>query len=296
MSRPIAICILLTVVAPTFGQTHAEVQGKPIFSLIKTKFQRPRRLAFDTKGNVLIVDSGSGAVYRRNDAKTEVVVDGLNDPSGVAVDKNGNIYVSTHAEGAEGKGTLVKINPKGKKSVVARNLTGPKGMAFDAKGDLYVASFEGNAILKMNAKGKLEPFVKDVPTPAGLVFDHRGNLYAVNSVDGTVTKITTKKKTSVFARGLKVPSDITIGPSGQLLVCNYTGNEVSQIDSKGIVLPYAKMPGGTIALLVDGNDNLILASWDLGVTFRHIIYLDVPIPPSFPRVRIKIREKQEVEL
>lgn len=267
-----------------------EVDDEPTFSRIDADFERPRRLLFDKDGHLLVVDSGAGTVSRRKaDGKVETVADELDEPSGIARDADGNLYVAAHAHGVEEEGAVVKIAPDGKQTVLASGLTGPKGMAFDAKGNLYVANFDDNSIARIDKEGNLTNFASDVPTPAGLVFAWDGDLFAVNSISGTVSRITPDGEVSEFARGLSVPSDIAVAPDGDLIVANYAGQQLSRIDAKGNVSPYADVPDGTIALLFEPSGNLLLANWDHALLFKRTSVLSIPCPHCEKKIPVQLK-------
>src|ERR1035441_7169439 len=65
---------------------------------------------------------------------------GSGGPSGLAVDKAGNLYVAL-----ENAGTIEKITREGVQTTFATNLSVPVGLALDAAGNLYVANLGINA-------------------------------------------------------------------------------------------------------------------------------------------------------
>jgi hypothetical protein len=110
----------------------------------------------------------------------------FSEPTGVAVDAHGNVYVSDFGnevvdEFGETGADIRQI--KGK----ATALGNPSELAFDAQGDLYVQQFEGGKVLRFgaNALGEIEsetePTVVDTGPAFGVAVDSRtGEVYVAH--------------------------------------------------------------------------------------------------------------------
>ena len=78
----------------------------------------------------------------------------MSNPTGLAFDNNGNLYVANY-----GNNTIEKFNSSGQGSVFATYLTNglgiyfPIGMAFDSSGNLYVANEGDDKIIKIDPEG-----------------------------------------------------------------------------------------------------------------------------------------------
>jgi DNA-binding beta-propeller fold protein YncE len=73
----------------------------------------------------------------------------LNEPTGIAFDNAGNLYVANYAGG-----TIEKVMPGGNGSVFANSgLNTPFGLAFDSAGNLYPANQGNNTIEKFTPGG-----------------------------------------------------------------------------------------------------------------------------------------------
>jgi sugar lactone lactonase YvrE len=119
---------------------------------------------------------------------------GLDDPSGLAFDAAGNLYVANADDG-----TVEKFTPNGVGTLFASGLNTPVGVAVDAAGNVYVASFFGGTITKFNPAGGSSVFASNVNGPTGLAFDAAGNLYSADNGDGHIEKFTPGGGTSDFA-------------------------------------------------------------------------------------------------
>jgi sugar lactone lactonase YvrE len=137
----------------------------------------------------------------------------LNNPSGLAVDRSGNLYVAD-----AGNNTIRRITPEGLVSTWA----GAAGPAGDADGPRETARFS---------------------RPTGLVFDAAGNLYVSDRDNSLVRKISPTGLVTTVAgvRGqhgvragglpatLNAPAGIAIGPQGELWVTDTTEHLVLRI-------------------------------------------------------------------
>ena len=104
------------------------------------------------EGDVYVAGKASGVVYRFGPGLTgeEAFIAGLEQPTDVAVDGEGDVFVTE-----EGAGKVLEFNAKkepinAKKEVVGlagntviEGLSGPQALALDASGDLYVATGSG---------------------------------------------------------------------------------------------------------------------------------------------------------
>lgn len=118
-------------------------------------------------------------------------------PEGIAVDKEGNIYV-----GFFPTGQILKITPQGEQSIFATlDVSGAVfgggmvGFALDEEGNLYVCNATGVAsthgIWKVDRNGASRRIAALDPTgfPNDLVFDKDGNLFVTDSYLGEIWKV-----------------------------------------------------------------------------------------------------------
>ncbi len=93
---------------------------------------------------VYVSDTNIGAVLKFDEGgQSTTFASGLNTPTGLAFDTQGNLYVADQANQ-----TINKYNSSGTKSVFASSgyLYQPEGLAFDSKGVLYVANAGANTM------------------------------------------------------------------------------------------------------------------------------------------------------
>ncbi|MBX3226329.1 MAG: hypothetical protein KIT84_42900 [Labilithrix sp.] len=148
-------------------------------------------------------------------------------PDGIAVDGDGNVYVSEW-----GNRVIRKITPGGQVTTLAGD-----GTAGSADGDGKTARFR---------------------SPAGLAVDAAGNVYVADHEDHTIRKVTPAGEVSVFAgrhgtpgsadgaataARFRYPSDVTIDANGDLYVTDNGNHTVRRIKPNGATSTIAGKAG-----------------------------------------------------
>ena len=270
-----------------------DIDAPPIVSRLPMIPIRPRRLLLEADGTLIVADWGAGTVARVTAAGTvRTLVTDLNEPAGLARDAMGNLFVATHAEGLSRSGTIVKVDVNGEQSVFADGLTGPTGLVFDDNGYLYVAEFDANRIIKISPVGEATTFVDSIPSPAALTFGKDGRLYAASSTEGNVYGISAMGAVTVVARGLQLPSDLATDSRGHLIVANFGGRSLSYLDLKGHARRFAAVPKGTIAVVFDADNNLLLANWDQRLLMKVTTHLSISCPHCGRRIPLRLIRKR----
>ena len=203
------------------------------------ELNHPAGLALDGSGDLFIADAGNN-VIRELDLKTGMITtvagdgtagssgDGglatdaeLNNPTGVAVDSSGNIYIAdqfnneirevdaaTHdISTIGGDGTYGFGGDNG--PATSAELADPSGVALDGSGYLYIAD-AGNDVIRevdlsagviatvagtpgMNSYGGDggSPTAAELNTPAAVAVDSSGNLYIADTDNNVIREVTT---------------------------------------------------------------------------------------------------------
>src|ERR1700680_3671755 len=146
-------------------------------------------------------------------------------PEGLAIDKEGNIYVGMYPTGQ-----IWKITPKGEQSVLATldavgsSGGGLVGLAVDEEGDLYVCDASGapatHRIWKVDRNGatRLIAALDPAGFPNAMAFDEEGNLFVTDSYLGEIWKIYRSGEAKVW---LKSPLLDPLSPA-----CCYGANGI----------------------------------------------------------------------
>ncbi|HUG91751.1 MAG TPA: hypothetical protein VML55_13010 [Planctomycetaceae bacterium] len=276
--------------------TPVELDGTPIVARIDLSVQRPRRVLLDRTGGLYVVDAGAGRVLRRGpDGEMTTLAEGLDEPTGLALGRDGQVYVANHAGGRERRGSILRIPPRGRPAVLVDGLTGPGALAVSPRGTLFVALPEAGEIATVDGDGRISTYVKDIAAPAGLAFDRGGDLLVASADAGRLSRITADRQVHIVARGLEFPTDVAVDSRGRAIVACYGGGELSEIDDEGRVAPFASVTPGTIGLALDADDNVYLANWDFRFVLRMTLHLSVPCPHCDKRIPVRIRSRPDDE-
>jgi len=174
----------------------------------------------------------------------------LNNPTALAFDHSGNLFVADHSPE-----TIFKFTPDGTRSVFVTGvrLSEGNGLAFDAADNLFVLSPSGKyhvagTILKFSADGTRSTFATGVGLPYSLAIDASGNLFVSNWDTGSIYKLTPKGDKSTFA---------TTEIAATVLACDQAGNLFVGVPSKDSIFKYE--PGGARSDFATGIVPYVLA-------------------------------------
>jgi DNA-binding beta-propeller fold protein YncE len=144
----------------------------------------PTGIAFDKEGTMYVSSRHDSNVYRISPFKeAEPFVKNLGIATGIAFDKVGNLYVGDR------QGTIYKVTKTGEQSVFA-NLepsVSAYHLAFGPDDYLYVTGPTASSyesIMRINPEGQVSTFYTGLGRPQGLAFDTDANLYVVASLHG----------------------------------------------------------------------------------------------------------------
>ena len=159
----------------------------------------------------------------------------LTNPTALAFDHSGNLFVADHA--AE---TIFKFTPDGTRSVFVTGvrLSDGNGLACDAADNLFVLSpsgeyHVGGTILKFSPDGNRSTFATGVGLPYSLAIDPSGNLFVSDWDTGSIYKLTPNGEKSTFA---------TTEIAAKILACDQAGDLFAGVPLKHSIFKYE--PGG----------------------------------------------------
>ena len=251
----------------------------------------PVDIALDAAGNLYIADAFHGMI-RRVDVVSGVITvvagggnstgsDGLgdqgpatqarlNNPTGVAVDASGNLYI------ADAGNNLVRfVNASsGVISVVAGDgypgyngdlgpavnaeLRNPSGVEVDAAGNVYIADSGNNAIRQVQAvsrtintiagSGAMDyrgdggiPTNANLASPSALALDASGNLYIADNANNVIRKVTFQASSMVFGT-----TNIGQASAPQLLTVENIGNRTLNFSAIGVSANFRQQTSGYV--------------------------------------------------
>jgi sugar lactone lactonase YvrE len=239
----------------------------------------PLGLAFDAAGDLVVVDHLHGRVRMvdTSDVIKTVVGGGgavdiggpatgvaLNDPSSVAFDSLGDLYLTDRSDRifrVDGTGSISVFAGTGVAGfsgddgpATAAQLDDPAGLAFDRNGNLLVADSNNNRVRRIDRSG------------------------IITTVAGTGSSASTGDGGPATRATLADPESVAIDQAGDVYVGEAEGNRVRRIDTTGIISTYAGIgdlgysgdggpavaaqlnaAGGAFGLAVDAQGNLYIA-------------------------------------
>lgn len=186
--------------------------------------------AVDANGNIYVTFSGPRgqrvpvSLYKITaNYSVKPFVTSLINPSGLAVDREGNLFVSCRHDG-----TIHRITPDGRAEQWMEGMGVATGIAFDPVGNLYVGDRSGT-IFKISSTREVFVFATLEPSVAAyhLAFHPSGDLYVTGPTTSSydrVFRITQGGEVLVFYRGLGRPQGLAFDRETNLYVAaSYAG-------------------------------------------------------------------------
>jgi sugar lactone lactonase YvrE len=212
--------------------------------------------AVDAEGNIYVTYSGHRgqkvpvSLYRITpNYKVQPLPTELINPTGLALDRSGTLYVSCRHDG-----TIHKVTPDGHSELWIEGMGVATGLAFDKDHNLFVGDRSGT-IFKINPDRQVFVFATLEPSVAAyhLAFSPAGELYVsvpTTSSFDHISKINRQGEVSVFFRGLGRPQGIAFDRQSNLYVA------ASHMGRRGIV---RITPGGEAEIALGGSGLVGLA-------------------------------------
>jgi hypothetical protein len=149
-----------------------------------TSLVNPSGLAVDRAGNLFVSCRNDGTIHRITpEGRAEQWIEGMGVATGIAFDRNENLYVGDRS------GTIFKISPSREVFVFAtiEPSLAAYHLAFHPSGDLYVTgptTSSYDRVYRITQGGEVTTFFRGLGRPQGLAFDRDSNLYVAASYGG----------------------------------------------------------------------------------------------------------------
>ncbi len=149
-----------------------------------TSLVNPTGLALDRNGNLFVSCRHDGTIYRvPPDGRAEQWMEGMGIATGIAFDGHGNLFVGDRS------GTIFKISPSREIFVFATLEPSMSAyhLAFHPSGELYVTgptTSSYDRVYRITHGGDVNVFYRGLGRPQGMAFDRESNLYLAASLGG----------------------------------------------------------------------------------------------------------------
>jgi len=221
---------IITTVAGNGAQGYTGDGGPAVLA----KLDYPMNVALDASGNLYIADDGNNRIRRVDRAGIITTVAGngtqgyssegfatgaeLEQPTGVAVDSAGNLYIADNQNfcirRVDNRGIITTVAGNGTQGyggdggpAADAELNYPAGVAVDSAGNFYIADARNNRIRRVDAGGIITTVAgngiqgyggdgglatsAELNYPAGVAFDASGNLYIADNGNNRIRRVDT---------------------------------------------------------------------------------------------------------
>ncbi|HXM39618.1 MAG TPA: BACON domain-containing carbohydrate-binding protein, partial [Bryobacteraceae bacterium] len=161
-----------------------------------------------------------------------LVSSGLNNPQGVAVDGQGNVYIADTADSAIKKWTPGTPQP----ALLVSGLNNPAAVAVDGYGNVYIADTGNHAIKEFGAASRqLTTLVPGLSNPSGVAVDGQGNVYFSDTSDNNIDEwnASSGQVTTLAGSGLSNPTGVAVDAAGNVYFADSGNNAVKKWAAAG---------------------------------------------------------------
>jgi len=198
---------------------------------------------------------------------------GFSGPGGVAIDGNGNVYVSDSNNNAVRE--IVAAGGYATVNTFQISMNFPNGIAVDGAGNVFVADTFNQNVMEIETSNNdaVRLWATGFDAPYGIAVDGSGNVYVADFATNTVKEmlalngaVPSSPTILTLASGLDGPDGVAVDGSGDVFVANYNSSTVQEIVAVNGSIPASptiKTIGsgfsGPSNLSVDAAGNVFLA-------------------------------------
>jgi sugar lactone lactonase YvrE len=200
-------------------------------------------VAVDASGNLYYSDTENGTVSKiTNGASTALAFTGLIEPTELAVDGTGSVYV------INGESTVIKLDQQGNQTTVvtgeAVGVPAITSLALDDRGTIYVGGTDGNGtgrVFRIDAAAIAHQVGGAFGLVYGLAVGSDGTVYIADytgTANSNAYAVDPFGNQRTIGAGIVDPLGIAVDPGGTVYVVDVSTDSLVVIDSAGIQKSY----------------------------------------------------------
>ena len=183
--------------------------------------------------------STSTQVVRFAGGEKQVVLRGLHDPIGIAVARDGSIYVAEATRNRVLRFAAGSLKPT---VLASTGLSQPLGLALRPDGALLVADSRHGRVVSVGSGGKVQPVLTGLGLPVALAAGAGGSTYVVDHVEhgqtGKILRLHPGGTTDTISSGkIRDLSSVAAGRAGALYATSFRAPFVGRLDGAGRLRP-----------------------------------------------------------
>ncbi len=195
-----------------------------------TTLNHPTGITSDAAGNIYFVDANNLQVKKISSTggQPTIVASGFIAPYGVAVNSNGDLFVTDQGSPTVTP-NLTIIPGAGGQPLIISSIIGttnssfvqPTGVTIDPLKNIYVADAGQNIVVKISSDYSTMTKITGFSSPLGLSSDAQGNVYVADFGNNAVQEIPAGTTTPISrATGLDFPMAVTTDKNGNMFIAN----------------------------------------------------------------------------
>ena len=243
-------------------------------------------------GGVISTVAGNGTAGFTGDNAAATSAE-LSNPTGVAVDSSGNLYIADSGNNVVRKvanGTITTFAGNNNSGAgysgdgavaTSAQLNNPVGVAVDSAGNVYIAD-AGNSVIRKVSGANISTAAVGFTHPDGVAVDAAGNIFVADTVGRRVVEISNGAYTTIAGNGtigfsgddgpgtkaaLNDPMGLAVDSAGNVIIADTLNGRIRKVTPSGTITTIAG--NGGLYFFGDGGSAI-----RAGVYFPHGVAVD----------------------